>query len=390
MTEISNQQLDDLVRKEISSLLGGNPPGNIDLTMCGGWADTIEALHKAHASGGTAQVRKTFYALAKADDSLTRLIASDPGPDKTTWTAAELLHTEFPDPKWAVPDVIPVGLSFLAGRPKVGKSWLALQVAGAVATGGRVLDRKIDQGKVLYLALEDSPRRLKNRLQTQRVPGSADLVFKMAWPNLAEGGLADLQDEIERGGYSLVVIDTLSRALGRADQQDLAEMTTILGNLQRMAQLFDVAIVLIDHHRKPAAMVINPIDDIIGSTAKAAVADAAIGLVREQGKHGATLKVTGRDLEETELALEWDGLTCCWQLIGEAGQVKKQGFERDLLDAIQTLEALGELATTINLATHLDKDKAQVSRTLGNLVNTRKVIKAPKVGREQPYQVVRP
>jgi hypothetical protein len=59
---------------------------------------------------------------------------------KTTWTAAELLATQFPEPRWAVPDLVPVGLSFLAGRPKVGKSWLALQMAIAVGTGGRVLD----------------------------------------------------------------------------------------------------------------------------------------------------------------------------------------------------------------------------------------------------------
>ncbi len=72
-----------------------------------------------------------------------------------------LLDADFPDPVWAVPDLITVGLTILAGRPKVGKSWLALQTAIAVGTGGKVLDRHVKQGSVLYLALEDNARRLQ-------------------------------------------------------------------------------------------------------------------------------------------------------------------------------------------------------------------------------------
>jgi len=385
MSNPPNLQADDLARKLIRALLGGDPPDSTDPASCGPWADNVAALIDAHAQGGTAKVKAAFNTLAAADPGLLRLVASDPTPAKTTWTVAELLKTTFPDPVWAVPEVIPVGLNFLAGRPKVGKSWLALQIAGAVGSGGRVLDRQVKQGKVLYLALEDSARRLKTRLQTQRIPDSAAITFETSWANLSEGGLADLQAEIEQDRYTLVVIDTLSRALGRADQQDLAEMTVILGNLQRMAQLYDLAILLIDHHRKPAGMESNPIDDILGSTGKAAVADAALGLFREQGKHGATLKVIGRDLEELELALDWDGLTCCWQLLGEAGKVRKETLEADVLIAIVELEKMGELATTTRIKEHLGKDKGNVSKALGNLLVAGKVVKGAKVGAQQPY-----
>ena len=79
-------------------------------------------------------------------------------PIKTRWTIEELAKAEFAPPRWAVPGIVPVGLSSLAGRPKLGKSWLALQIAVAVGCGGRLFDLKIDPGKVLYLALEDSPR----------------------------------------------------------------------------------------------------------------------------------------------------------------------------------------------------------------------------------------
>ena len=51
------------------------------------------------------------------------------------------------------------------GRPKIGKSWMALDMAISVAAMSACLgDRMPDGGDVLYCALEDNERRLKNRL----------------------------------------------------------------------------------------------------------------------------------------------------------------------------------------------------------------------------------
>jgi len=373
-----------LAHQAIRALLdGGEPPDTAG--EYGPWGEVVAALVAGHAEGGTEAVRQAFNALAKADPALVRLVASEPAPVKTRWTTAELLGADFPEPQWAVPDVIPVGLSFLAGRPKLGKSWLALQIAHAVGTGGKALDRDIEKGKVLFLALEDSPRRLQGRLKIQGVPPTAAITFETSWRPFTEGGLVDLQHEIETDGYTLIIVDTLSRALGRADQQDLAQMTVILGHLQHLAQLHDLAILLIDHHRKPSGMVANPIDDILGSTAKAAVADAALGLFREQGKHGASLRVTGRDIEEQELALEWDSRLCCWQLLGEAGAVRKDSFQAEVINAIRDLLGMGETPTTTTIATHLSKDKGNVSRALADLVKAGAVIKGRREGRAQPY-----
>jgi len=377
----------ELARRVIKALNQGDPPDGTDPASCGPWADTVAALIEAHAQGGPTKVHDVFNALARNDDSLIRLVAGDAPPAKTTWTVAELLQANFPEPTWAVPDLIPTGLVFLAGRPKVGKSWLALQIAGAVGTGGRALDRQVKRGRVLYLALEDSPRRLKQRLEKQMIPASADFTFKTEWTDLPKGGLVELQDTLESDGYTLVVIDTLSRALGRADQQDLAEMTTILGNLQRMAQMHPVAVLLIDHYRKPAGMIANPIDDVLGSTGKTAVADAIMGLVREQGKHQATLEIKGRDLEDRELSLEWDGLTCTWQCLGEAGQVRKDSFKHDVVSAIRELHDMGEAPTGAHIATHLNRNKGQVSRALADLLKGGHIVKGERQGKAQLYQV---
>ena len=245
---------------------------------------------------------------------------------KTAFTAAELLATDFPDPVWLVEDLIPIGLLMLAGRPKLGKSWMALQLAAAVATGGRFLDVQVEKRPALYIALEDSPRRLKKRLVQQRVTASSapalDIVTE--FPGLeTPDALATLERLRRERGHRLVIIDTLTRALGAIDQNDNATIGVIVSNLQRWAVTNDVCLLIVDHHRKPGAQADDLVSDIMGATSKTAAADALLGLYRQRGQQDATLKVTGRDIEERELAVKFDQVTGCWQLLGDRDEVQQ-------------------------------------------------------------------
>jgi hypothetical protein len=304
---------------------------------------------------------------------------------QTTWTAAELLAAEFPEPRWAVPGIIPVGLSVLAGRPKVGKSWLALQVAMAKGNGGYVLGQHIEPGKVLYLALEDSPRRLQERIRKQGITATAGVTFATSWRRFSDGGLDDLRREITDNGYSLVIVDTLGRALGRVRHDDYGDMTAAVGELQELALVHDVAILAIDHHRKSAAdqQYLDPIDEIQGSTAKSGSVDAAIGLFKEQGKRGAVLKVTGRDVEWQELALSWDAVTCCWQLEGTAEEVSLRGRKGDVLNVLR--DHYPEALTTKEIAELTGIGANHVSPILQDLVTMGYLTLEPKRGKQQPY-----
>jgi AAA domain len=108
------------------------------------------------------------------------------------FTAAELMAQEFPAVRWAVPKVIPQGVTILAGKPKMGKGWFVLGAGVAISTGGVALGKvPVEQGDCLYLALEDNRRRLQGRLDKLLVgtPPPVHLHIATEWPRFDEGGV---------------------------------------------------------------------------------------------------------------------------------------------------------------------------------------------------------
>jgi hypothetical protein len=80
---------------------------------------------------------------------------------------ADLMARVFPIPRAIVEKIILEGAMLLAGKPKLGKSRLMLDIAIAVACGGKALGHlPVDPGPVLYISLEDPERRLQARAQS--------------------------------------------------------------------------------------------------------------------------------------------------------------------------------------------------------------------------------
>src|SRR5690242_2039630 len=108
------------------------------------------------------------------------------------YSAPDLMRLQLPEPRFAVPGLIAEGLSVLGGKPKLGKSWAALSLAIAISQGAYAFGSiPVDQGDALYLALEDTERRLMERLGSllgsESVPTRLNLSFD--WPKLNQGGL---------------------------------------------------------------------------------------------------------------------------------------------------------------------------------------------------------
>jgi hypothetical protein len=246
---------------------------------------------------------------------------STPAPDPNEdWSAQALLDEDLPELVAVVPRLIYEGLALLAGRPKTGKSFASLQLCLAVASGNKFLGCfEVNQGDVLYLALEDGRRRLQKRLRQMiasrnaRCPAALDV--RTCWPRADEGGVDAIRASAERRARPvLVVIDTVGkcrrRRRGKADlyQEDYEDGDA----LHQLALELHLAVVLNFHTVKLRSG--DFLDDVSGTTGVTAPADSVLVLDRKRGAPNAELKVTGRDVEERSINLAWDAERTGWKV----------------------------------------------------------------------------
>lgn len=237
------------------------------------------------------------------------------------FSATELMDMVFPEPRWAVPGLVAEGLNLLVGAPKLGKSWFCLGLAIAVASGSVALGNiPVQEGAVLYAALEDPPRRLQDRMDrvlgASRLP--ANLFITTQLPRMPEaiewleGWLRQHQDA------RLVIIDVLrkirptgdGRGKGNAYNEDYDTMCT----LKELADQYGVALIVV-HHTRKATDDKDVFNEVSGSTGLTGAADAILILKRSRKALDAELHITGREVIEQEYGLAWSDKTCTWQLL---------------------------------------------------------------------------
>ncbi|MGB3681680.1 MAG: AAA family ATPase, partial [Rubrobacteraceae bacterium] len=272
---------------------------------------------------------------------------------------------ELPPVRWIVPGILPEGVTLLVGKPKLGKSWLALGLCIAVASGGVALGkRSVERGEVLYLALEDNERRLQKRIDKMLAGGGAPdgLHLATAWPRVDEGGAEELEGWLEaHPDARLVVVDVLQRVRPRTGNSNVYEADyEAVRHLQPLAATFGVGVVVVHHTRKMSAA--DPIDEISGSLGLSGAADGTLILKRDRGRGDAYLHVDGRDVEDpAELALTWNADTAGWTLAGDADEFR---LSQERTEILHMLEETGEPMTPTEVADALDKKPNAVKQRL--------------------------
>lgn len=233
-------------------------------------------------------------------------MTADPFGWSGPYSAADLQRQTFPPPRWAVPDLLAEGVNVLAGPPKLGKSWFALGVGIAVAGGGRALDAiDVEQGDVLYLALEDTPRRLYDRMRMLcgSDPWPEALALHHTWPGHTEGH--ELLDGWlhARPGARLVVVDVFQKVRPHmvTNQSAYAADYAAVAPLMDLARAHQVCVLVVHHTRKASAD--DFLDTVSGTNGIVGSADATLVLSRSRNEADATLSITGRDVEERSHAL---------------------------------------------------------------------------------------
>ncbi len=235
----------------------------------------------------------------------------------------------FPPLRWAIPGIVPAGLVVLAGPPKCGKSWMSLAWACQVAAGG---------GEALVLALEDTERRLQGRLGILET-APAGLHLTTRFPRLGDGGAEALGDWLAaHPRCRLAVVDTWGR-LRPARRENMADPyqaeVDSVGRIQAVAQAHDCAILLTHHTRKLGAQGAESedyVESLLGSTGLGGSADGVLVLRRARGEADGVLKLTGRDVVESELAVRFQGGR--WEILGEAKDYALTGERRAIVEAL--------------------------------------------------------
>ena len=241
-------------------------------------------------------------------EELTEFI--DSGLPRLKFTnAVDLFNTEFEPLQFAVPNLIPEGLTILAGPPKIGKSFLCLNFALAIASGGVAAGSiPIEQPQnVLYCAIEDSKRRIKERIATLAPdPNRLHFLTQGELPTvLDEAGISILDEAAEANKIDVIIIDTWQRVKPSRSKREngtiYEEDYELLGKLQAWAIKKRLSVVV--HHLRKTTDEDNPFNQISGSTGIQAAVDSILMLTRKDGSY--LLSVTGRDFEEQELGLDF-------------------------------------------------------------------------------------
>lgn len=266
-----------------------------------------------------------------------------------------IMAAEFAPIRWTVPDYLPEGFSVLAGRQKLGKTWLAIDWALAVATGGIAMGTiPVEAGNVLYIDMENGQRRIQRRIHALYPPGMKmpDLSL-LEWvtdaPALDKGFIDALDDwRTSVDNPRLVVIDVLQRIkpAGNAARNSYENDYVAWAPLQAWAMKHGIAVVGLHHTRKGGAD--DPLEALSGSNGLSACADTTLVLDRDSS--GITLFVRGRDVEERESALLFNAGS--WTMTGDAAEVRRTDERSMILEVLRDADAPmspGELASATGM-----------------------------------------
>lgn len=171
------------------------------------------------------------------------------------WSARELSEMELPPIRHVVEGLLPMGMGVLVAKPKLGKSWMVLDLCLAVAQGEPFLGFPTRQHGTLYLALEDGKSRMQTRLRRllEGRPAPANMHVMFQAQRLGEGLLETLGEYLDANpDIHLVCIDTLSKIKPKAKPFENAYDADYdyMGRLKAFADSRGICVLLVHHTRK--------------------------------------------------------------------------------------------------------------------------------------------
>lgn len=262
----------------------------------------------------------------------------------------DLCQEEVTPIDWIIPDIIPSGLTVLAGDSKVGKSFFCWNIALALATGGMALSSiNIEEPRnVLYLALEDPRNLIRQRLDMirgeDRRPRNLEMLNNIGNLKFDKTGMKVIKREMDECEADVLIVDTWkfvepdTNTKGTSYDVDYAKMSEV----HKFCHSNNISMILVTHTRK-SADVFNPFNRIQGSTGIQAGCDTL--MILEKDGDDRILSVTGRQVLPNEYCLYLDNGT--YILKGEKDEVQHSEQEAAILNVLKEIGPNGMKAGDI-------------------------------------------
>lgn len=229
-----------------------------------------------------------------------------------------LVDLHLPRNIFCVAGLIAQGVTILAGPPKIGKSWLVLDICMCVAKGEPLWKMETTQGKVLYLCLEDNYSRIQSRVNNITEEPSCELEVSVTAPTLNNGLIEQLESYCrENKNIRLIAIDTLQMVRDNNAELSYGNDYGDMEKFKNLADEFGISVILVHHLRKQGAS--DPHAMISGTTGLTGAADSSLVFRKDEHKEGINiLYCRGRSIQERNLKLKFSKADCRWELISDS------------------------------------------------------------------------
>ena len=247
-----------------------------------------------------------------------KIVMNETKTNLTVIDGETLMDMKLPPTKFCVETLLPQGISMLGGAPKIGKSWMVLDLCVRIAKGETRWNLPTRKGTTLYLCLEDPLNRVQQRLcmLTEEVPENA--YFATAAGTLADGLCEQIRNFVsEHPNTVLVAIDTFQIVRANNTDTSYANDYDEVRQMKQIADELSISILLVHHLRKQGDS--DPLNKISGTTGISGAMDAIFVLDKsKRNADMATLVCTGRDIEYREMEMRLSKENCTWNLISDS------------------------------------------------------------------------
>ena len=225
-----------------------------------------------------------------------------------------LMDMKLPPTKFCVETLLPQGMCILGGASKIGKSWWVLDLCVRIAKGEPMWDLKTTKGTTLYLCLEDTLRRVQNRLLciTDEVPPNT--FFAISAGTLSDGLCEQIREFVkEHPDTVFVAVDTFQIVRNNNIDTSYANDYDEIRLLKQLADELNICLLLVHHLRKQGDS--DPLNKLSGTTGIVGAVDSVFVLDKsKRSENLATLVCTGRDIEHRQLEIRFSNKDFVWEL----------------------------------------------------------------------------